>query len=221
MNPAALTQTVVDPPENGSGRRSSRRGEPVWELALQYPVQGDWTERDYFAAGFEQLVELVDGELEFPAMPNLQHQALSRFLFRLLDGLVSRQKLGEAYFAPLPVQLWPGRVREPDILFVRRGRLRRVGPGLAGADLVMEIVSAGKEQRERDLVAKRADYAAAGIAEYWIVDPESATVTVLALDGEAYREHGVFKAGEMATSVLLPGLAVDVTALWAAGQAAE
>ena len=71
MSPTALTQIVVDPPENGSGRRSSRRGEPVWELALRYPVQGDWTERDYFAADLEGLVELVDGCVEVLPMTKL------------------------------------------------------------------------------------------------------------------------------------------------------
>jgi Uma2 family endonuclease len=41
-----------------------------------------------------------------------------------------------------------------------------------GADLVMEVVSSHDEDRRRDLVVKREEYARAGIAEYWIVDPE-------------------------------------------------
>ena len=54
--------------------------------------------------------------------------------------------------------------------------------------------------------------------EYWIVDPPEETLTVLTLDGEGYVEHGVFGGGETATSVLLPGFAVDVTAVFDAAR---
>jgi hypothetical protein len=62
--------------------------------------------------------------------------------------------------------------------------------------------------------------AVAGITEYWIVDPQEQRITVLTLDGQAYRLHGVFVPGERATSVLLPGLEVDVAAAFKAGQVA-
>jgi Uma2 family endonuclease len=78
----------------------------------------------------------------------------------------------------------------------------------------MEVVSADKSGR--DLVEKRAEYAAAGIPEYWIVNPLHCTITVLTLEGVTYREHGVFAPGARATSVLLAGFAVDVRAAFAA-----
>lgn len=77
-----------------------------------------------------------------------------------------------------------------------------------GTDLVAEIVS--PDRPERDLVDKRADYAEAGIPEYWIVDPRHDTVTVLTLAAGAYVEHAVYSRGDTATSPLLDGLAVDV-----------
>ncbi len=63
---------------------------------------------------------------------------------------------------------------------------------------------------------KSADYAEAGIPEYWIVDPAAETITVLTLAGHAYEEHGRFPRGATATSVLLDGFAVSVDALLAA-----
>jgi hypothetical protein len=69
------------------------------------------------------------------------------------------------------------------------------------------------------LVEKRADYAEAGIPEYWIVDPRDETVTVLALEGDAYVGHGVFAAGDSAASRLLEGFAADVTAVFDAPKA--
>ncbi|MFO0956477.1 MAG: Uma2 family endonuclease [Isosphaeraceae bacterium] len=70
----------------------------------------------------------------------------------------------------MPVRLGPDKIREPDIVFLLAEHADRIGKQvLEGADLVMEVVS---EDRRRDLVEKRADYAEAGIPEYWIIDPE-------------------------------------------------
>lgn len=65
-------------------------------------------------------------------------------------------------------------------------------------------------RRVRDLVTKRREYAAAGIAEYWIVQPEEETVTVLHLEDERYVELGVFARGSRAASRRVPDLSVDV-----------
>jgi Uma2 family endonuclease len=62
----------------------------------------------------------------------------------------------------------------------------------------------------RFYVEKRTDYAAAGIAEYWIVDPQERKITVLTLAGTDYREHGVFVMHEDASSVLLDGFTCGV-----------
>jgi Uma2 family endonuclease len=113
-------------------------------------------------------------------------------------------------FAPLPVRLWPGKYREPDIVYLRPERLRNLRGQPQGADLAVEVVSEGQENRRRDLEAKPGEYAEAGITEYWIVDPEQRQITVLCLDGKSYREHGVFPAGDTAASVLLPGFTITV-----------
>ncbi len=64
-----------------------------------------------------------------------------------------------------------------------------------------------------DIETKRVEYAQAGIPEYWIVDPEEETITVLVLKPrrKTYVEHGRFGKGTRATSKLLPGFSVDVT----------
>jgi Uma2 family endonuclease len=46
-------------------------------------------------------------------------------------------------------------------------------------------------------VQKRHDYAVAGIPQYWIVDPDAQTITVLALDGKMYVERAVLKPGDI------------------------
>lgn len=192
-------------------------GEPIWQLARLYPYQGEWNEDLYFALNTNILVELSDGCLEFPAEPTFAHQMIAFYLAKLLDAHVTACKLGQVVLAPLPVHLWPEKVREPDILFVRPGRSRYRGKYPEGADLVVEVVSEGAEDRERDLVVKPKEYAQAGLPEYWIVDPQERRITVLTLDGKVYREHGVFAPGQTATSLLLDGFSVDAASVFEAG----
>jgi Uma2 family endonuclease len=197
-----------------------RRGEPVWPLARLYPAQGYWTEDSYFALNASFLVELSDGFLEFPPPPTIALQLIALSLAKLLDAYVSTQQAGMVLLAPLPVHLWPEHVREPDILFLRPGRPRYRDNYPQGVDLAMEVVSGGAEDRKRDLVTKREEYATAGIPEYWIVDPQEQRIIVLTLDGNTYREHGTFGPGQTATSVLLSGFSVEVSAVLAAGTGA-
>ena len=106
-----------------------------------------------------------------------------------------------------------GKFREPDILLLRnRSDPRYQDRYWLGADLVAEVVN--PSHPDRDLVEKRADYAEAGIPEYWIADPRDETLTVLALRGEAYVEHDRYGRGEVATSVLLEGFAAEAATVF-------
>ena len=65
-----------------------------------------------------------------------------------------------------------GKFREPDLAaLLDRADPRNQDRFWLGADLALEVVS--PDDPDRDFVAKRADYAEAGIAEYWIVDPKA------------------------------------------------
>lgn len=190
---------------------SDATAEPTWEIAHLFPAQGMWSEEEYLALETNHLIEFSDGRLEFLPMPTYWHQRLVRFLFLMLDGFVVKHSLGEATFAPVKVRVGPGKVREPDVVFVVDRHLDRyvTTQYLLGADLVMEVVS--PDDPDRDRVTKRQEYAQARIPEYWIVDPDTQRITVLTLSGESYTVHGDFVPGEQATSRLLDGFAVDVT----------
>lgn len=197
----------------------SKPGEPVWEIARQYPNQGEWSEHDYFVLETSHFVEFDNGILEFLTMPTLVHQRIMLFLYRLFHSFVEARALGEVITAPLPVRLWNKKYREPDVIFLSAKRIASItntDKYPTGADLVVEIVSDSKEDRERDLEIKREEYALAGIAEYWIVDPQLKQIMVLTLAGDEYAVHGEFGESEQATSVLLNGFGVEVTAVFAA-----
>ena len=177
------------------------------------PLQGLWTEEQYLRLTDQtnHFIEFTEGHVEVLPMPTRKHQAVSRFLFLAFLAFVSRLG-GTVFYAPLRVRVAPGRFREPDlVLLLDVNDPRNQNAFWLGADLVVEIVS--PDDVERDTVVKRADYAAAGIPEYWIVNPAEATLTVLKLAGDAYIAHGVFRRGETATSALLQGFTVSVDAV--------
>ena len=82
----------------------------------------------------------------------------------------------------------------------------------------MEVVSA--DNPERDFVDKRRDYAEAAIPEYWIVDPRTETIAVLELAASEYAEHAVYRRGELAASLAIPELGVQVDDVFDAARGA-
>lgn len=187
---------------------SSKPGEPAWEVACLFPPQGEWTEAEYLALATNRLVELSNGCLEVLPMPTHEHQMIVALLYGLLKSFVDAQAPGTVLFAPLRVRLWPGKFREPDLLYMMAAHASRMGEFWEGADLLMEVVSRGNPGHDRE--TKRMEYARAGIPEYWIIDVLDRRILVLALDGEVYRVHGDFGPGTIVTSVLLSGFGVPV-----------
>ena len=149
-------------------------------------------------------VELWNGEIIMSPAPHPDHQRIVRNFFRKLDQLVGRHQLGEVLFSPVDVVLTPHRVVQPDVLFIAKDRLDMIGSFIGGApDLVMEVISAGSWQRDR--IQKKALYEQAGVAEYWIIDPDAAAIEVFALIKGVYQLHSKATGKEQAKSRLLAG----------------
>jgi len=195
----------------------SANGEPAWEAAYMLPVQGSWSEADFLKFHTNRMAELVDGRLEILPMPTWLHQLILDFLLeRIKDHLRESNCGGRILMAPLPTRLFARTIREPDLLYVRKENLPSDIRGYPDKiDLAIEIVSSGEEARKRDYIDKRADYAKAGVSEYWIVDPEESLVTVLSLTGAEYQVAQECRPGDIARSVLLNGLEILVDQIWA------
>lgn len=192
----------------------------TWEIAYLFPGQGHWSVDEYMTLRPRRQVEFTDGFIEVLPMPKQSHQLLLDYLYQALRIFVLARQLGRVLFSPLRVMVRPDKYREPDLVFMKAENLARCQEeAWLGADLVMEIVSEDSKSRKRDLERKRADYAQANIPEYWLVDSVTEQITVLVLEGTAYRVHGEFGRGQQATSVLLSGFSVEVSAAFDAGKA--
>jgi Uma2 family endonuclease len=180
---------------------------PVAEL---FPPQGEWTEADYFALpDTSRYLELCDGRLIMPPHPTYSHQFALEELYVRLRAFVRDNALGEVHIAPLPVRLWPDKIREPDIFFIAKEHMDRIGEQACGVpDLVLEIISPGT--REVDRGEKFSEYSRAGVLEYWIVDPEKRGIEVYILQGRVYELLLKAEPGEKAHSKLLSGFKVSV-----------
>jgi len=189
--------------------------EPAWDIARLFPPQGGWSEDEYLKLPGNTLAEFDHGRIEVLDMPSELHQLLVAYLCRALVEFVSASARGTVLFAPFPVKLWEGKIRVPDIVFMRREHADRRHPQFwQGADLVMEVMS--PDDRKRDSETKRREYAMAAIPEYWLVDPTNQTVTVLVREADAslYSIHGVFESGQTASSATLSGFTIDVNTLF-------
>ncbi len=190
--------------------------EPAWDIALLYPPQGQWSEEEYLALSGNRLIEFSHGIVEILGMPTDSHQAIVAYLYAAIWRFVSARELGTLRFAPLRLRLWDGKFRAPDLLFLRAERDALRGETYwQGADLVIEVVS--PDDRRRDLVVKRREYARAGIPEYWIVDPTEGTISVLSLpDEETAYATVTYERGMQIASTVLPGFTLQVDDVLAA-----
>ena len=168
------------------------------------------TYADYCRTPGDERYELLDGELVMSPSPKEIHQRIDMDLGRLIGNFVAEHHLGRVYSAPFDVVLSDLDVVQPDLLFVSNEQAHIVtADNVRGApDLVVEILSPSTANRDRTL--KRALYAQYGVQEYWLVDPDTRTVTVLLLDAGAFAEVACYGAGQTLTSPTLPGFTASL-----------
>jgi Uma2 family endonuclease len=184
------------------------QGTYVTEIAKLFPRQGEWTERDFFALPeSNRRIELSNGVLTMTPSPTGSHALILMELASRLKNHVAAADLGVVLVAPLDVRLFPGTIRQPDILFIREENRARIGDYVDGPpDWVAEIISPGS--RELDEGVKLAEYARAGVPEYWLVDPRDRTVRIYTLAGDAYTLAATASDCQAARSATIEGFEV-------------
>ena len=166
--------------------------------------------------GTDTRYELVDGELvEMPP----ESPENNRIAKRLLLELLKHFPMDFVAYKDTEIEVSGKRAkcRIPDLIVhteesllalegATRATITRDMPSPA---IAIEIVSPGIANRNRDYRYKRTEYAARGITEYWIVDPQEQQITICKLENGQY-EDGVIRGNEAIASDVVPSLEMTV-----------
>lgn len=158
--------------------------------------------------------EWVDGEIITMPGASYEHQTLSKFLVTILNLFVTQNDLGEILYSPFAMKLEAQRRgREPDILFVGKEKVHLIKKNYldGAADLVVEIIS--PESVGRDRGEKFVEYEAAGIEEFWLIDPTRRQAEFYNLNDEGFYRLADISGGVFRSKVL-PEFALRVEWLW-------
>jgi Uma2 family endonuclease len=163
--------------------------------------------------------EWVDGIIEMNNTTTLSHNDVIGFLEAVIRQYVEVYDLGKVYSENYLMKILTqkadnkkGAGRAPDILFVKKENKHRFtrmfleGP----ADFVVEIIS--PESITRDRKTKFAEYAASGVSEYWIVDPDKKKADFYVLEDSNYKR--VKPEGGRYVSRAISGFWIKVDWLW-------
>jgi len=173
---------------------------------------------DWYALPEDEPGELVDGRLEEEEVSDYLHELLVILLGQALGnwifprgGLVAGS---DAKFA-----VGSRRGRKPDLSVYLPGGQRPPARGLIRVppDIAIEIVSPTPRDGRRDRVEKMADYAAFGVAWYWLLDPQLRSLEILRLDLQGLYLHVLgASTGTLREIPGCEGLTLDLDALWTA-----
>jgi Uma2 family endonuclease len=115
--------------------------------------------------------ELIDGEL-IVTSPSFAHEKLCMWLYHCLYDYLRAEPVGKAHVSlPADLALIPGTISQPDVFVppIAEERSAREWCDFKHLLLAIEVLSPSTARYDRGL--KRIHYQAAGVEEYWIVDP--------------------------------------------------
>ena len=188
---------------------------PQSDVSDQRPHPGRrMTEDEYVAWSRDEWSEWVDGEVLIMWPVSVRHAILFSFLLPLMVAFAEQRELGRVLSEPFQMRLGEQRRRRsPDVMFIATERLASLQANhLEGpADLVVEIVS--PESMARDWREKYLEYEAAGIREYWVIDPMAQRVETYTL-GADNRYRRVNEVEGKVSSMVLPGFYLRPGWLW-------
>jgi Uma2 family endonuclease len=159
--------------------------------------------------GSDNRYELVDGKLVNMPPESDRNNLIALFLLSEFMKLVPL-KLIRHKDTEIVVTGNRTRVRMPDLLVLTEellaaigGRRATITADMPSPALVVEVVSPGKANEDRDYRYKRSEYAARGILEYWIIDPQRDRITLLSLVDGLYEEF-LFESEQTIASKVVP-----------------
>ncbi|GHV82016.1 hypothetical protein AGMMS49991_05740 [Spirochaetia bacterium] len=164
--------------------------------------------------------EIIDGDVYMMAPPLTEHQRILGKIYRIIGNFLEGKRC-QVFPAPFGVRLFPrdnlsdGTFVEPDIVVICDSS-KLDARGCNGApDLIIEILS--PSNRSHDKLVKFQKYLAAGVREYWIVDPEEQLVHVHILDAGRYITTVYGPEDDVPVSIL-PGCVIKLPEVFTLSQ---
>lgn len=161
-----------------------------------------------------QKTEFINGEVIVHSPAKLRHIRVSDLLARILSTFVDKHDLGLVTHEKLLVSLTRNDY-EPDVSFFRKEKAAAFTPEqmqFPAPDFIAEILSPSTERNDRRL--KKRDYAAHGVSEYWIIDPDARTIEQYVLEAGDYRLAGAWSADQNIASAAIPGFEIPARAIF-------
>jgi len=156
--------------------------------------------------------ELIEGELFVSRAPHLDHQRTVTNFIAVFSEYLKKNPIGEIFTTP-GVIFSPKDAVIPDLVFATNETIKKavIGEGEqfegkfnAAPELMIEILSYGKKDIERDRIIKRELYGKYKVKEYWVVDGLFNTIEVYCLGAEGLERIKRFEINESIKTPLLP-----------------
>ena len=160
--------------------------------------------------------ELIEGELCRSEPLTLTHQHVCGNTLYVICTYLQTNPIGEVIMAPGLIFSEVSSVI-PDLVFFTRERGREIISNdylRAAPELVIEVLSPGRENISRDRIAKRQLYAKYGVKEYWIADSENRSVEIYRLTDKGLELAAMLRLGDEITSPLLPGFSCSLSKIF-------
>jgi Uma2 family endonuclease len=158
-------------------------------------------------------MEFINGEIIFHSPVKIEHNTATGFIYKLLDTFVNKNDLGFVGFEKILISLTRNDY-EPDICFFGKAKAAKFKKGqmkFPAPDFIVEVLSGSTAKHDRE--TKFQDYAAHGVAEYWIVDPDKETIEQFVLQNSEYELLLKTKDGAI-SSFVLPEFQIPVRAVF-------
>ena len=157
--------------------------------------------------------EVIAGELFVTRAPHIRHQGVGGNIQFELECWSRQTKLGKPFQTP-GVIFTPTDAVIPDVVWASQARLER-GVDTAGhftitPELMVEILSAGEQNEQRDKSVKLKLYSRYGVQEYWIVNWQLQTLEIYRRTDAQLQLVATLLAGDTLTSPLLPGFSAEI-----------
>lgn len=179
-----------------------------------------WTIRDLEVMpddGGWKRYEIVDGELFVTRAPHIRHQTAAGKLQVRLENWSEATGLGTVVQAP-GVVFSPTDAVIPDVVWVSKGRLAHgideAGHLTVAPELVIEVLSPGAQNEQRDKEVKLKLYSLHGVQEYWIVNWQQQTLEIYRRSNAQLQLAATLLEYDTLTSPLLPGFQTALNQLF-------